>query len=155
MRSLCPNPITLPRLPGLVADQALRTPETVAVRCGTRALTYRELARRVATLADGLTDLGIGPGDLVSVRLPRTSDLVVALLAVLATGASYLTPDTVQHGTEAPVALVLNDLAMIGPVLPRRRTAPHRSPRPDSAALELLLPLVTGETTVLVPTARR
>ncbi|AEV81918.1 non-ribosomal peptide synthetase [Actinoplanes sp. SE50] len=74
-------------------EQAGRTPEAVALRHDGAALTYRELDERANRLARRLLAEGAGPGRLVGVALPRSFDLVVALYAVLKTGAAYLPID--------------------------------------------------------------
>ncbi|GAA2889804.1 hypothetical protein GCM10010443_61410 [Actinoplanes cyaneus] len=74
--------------------QVARTPGSVAViEPGGASLTYAELQERVATLAAELAGRGAGPGRIVAVRLPRTAQLLVTLLAVQWTGATYLPLD--------------------------------------------------------------
>src|SRR5262249_3747073 len=63
--------------------QVLRSPAALAVIAGEVKLSYDELNKRANRLAHRLRDHGIGRGDLVGVRLERTADLVVSLLAVL------------------------------------------------------------------------
>ncbi|WP_432140069.1 amino acid adenylation domain-containing protein [Streptomyces sp. bgisy154] len=87
------EPERLPTLPELVAAQAARTPDATAVVHGRTALTYRELEARAGRLAALLRDGGVGPDVLVAVALPRTADLVVALLGVLKAGGAYLPVD--------------------------------------------------------------
>lgn len=77
----------------LVEERARLTPDAVAVRCGTERLTYRELDRRANRLARYLRARGARPERLVGVCLPRSADLVVALLAILKSGAAYLPLD--------------------------------------------------------------
>ncbi|MCB8909519.1 non-ribosomal peptide synthase/polyketide synthase [Rhodococcus rhodochrous] len=67
--------------------------DAVAVRFGDEQLSYRELGARVHRLARHLIDVGAGPEDLVAVAMPRSLDLIVALLAVLEAGAGYLPID--------------------------------------------------------------
>ena len=73
--------------------QAARTPEAVALIDGTRRMTYRELNAEADRLADRLRALGAGPETIVGVHLPRTAEMVTALLAVLKSGAAYLPLD--------------------------------------------------------------
>ncbi|MBD0689284.1 non-ribosomal peptide synthetase [Streptomyces sp. CBMA123] len=80
-------------LPEAFARQAARTPEAPAVRSGDTLLTYRELDERSDRLARLLTEAGAGPERFVALALPRTAELVVALLAVLKSGAGYLPVD--------------------------------------------------------------
>ncbi len=65
----------------------------LAVDDGAVALTYGELRARAGRLARRLWELGVGPEDAVALLLPRCADLVVAQLAVLGTGASFLPID--------------------------------------------------------------
>ncbi|MEU8686457.1 amino acid adenylation domain-containing protein [Streptomyces sp. NPDC048611] len=80
-------------LPGLFQRQARRAPDAIAVVCGMQALTYGELNARANRLAHWLIGQGVGPEQLVGVRLPQTADLLVALLGVLKAGGAYLPLD--------------------------------------------------------------
>ncbi|WP_330297824.1 non-ribosomal peptide synthetase [Streptomyces sp. NBC_00503] len=74
--------------------QAARTtPDRTAVRGVDGELTFAALERRTAELAGALREHGIGRGDRVGVHLPRTAELVVALLAVWRAGAAYVPLD--------------------------------------------------------------
>ncbi|MFI9550026.1 amino acid adenylation domain-containing protein [Nonomuraea endophytica] len=89
------TPVADGTLPELVAAQAARTPDAPALgyeaQDETRAwLTYTEFTGRVNRLARRLQALGAGPGQVVGVCLERGADLVVAVHAVVATGAAYL-----------------------------------------------------------------
>ncbi|MFC6082749.1 amino acid adenylation domain-containing protein [Sphaerisporangium aureirubrum] len=68
-------------------------PDAVAVTGDGGTLTYAELDRRANRLAHLLIERGAAPGRLVAVALPRTVDLVVALLGVVKSGAGYLPID--------------------------------------------------------------
>jgi amino acid adenylation domain-containing protein len=76
-------------LPGLFERQVAATPDAIAV--GT--LTYAELNARANRLAHRLIAQGAGPENLVALILPRSTDLVIAILAVLKSGAAYLPLD--------------------------------------------------------------
>ncbi|WP_139191243.1 amino acid adenylation domain-containing protein, partial [Rhodococcus tukisamuensis] len=67
--------------------------DAVAVRCDGASETYRELDRRANRLARLLVAQGVGPETLVAVGMTRSIDLVVALLAVVKSGAGYLPVD--------------------------------------------------------------
>ncbi|WP_051716312.1 non-ribosomal peptide synthetase [Streptomyces bikiniensis] len=84
------GPVTLP---DLFARSASRFPDAVAVQDAATALTYRELAARAHRLARALVRRGAGPGRTVAVRLPRSVDLVTAILAVAASGAALVPLD--------------------------------------------------------------
>ena len=100
-------PAPEPALPELFAAQVARTPDAVAVTSGTIELTYRELDRRANRLAHRLVGEGAGPDRLVALRLPRSADLVVAVLAVLKAGAGYLPIDPAHP--EARIEAMLAD----------------------------------------------
>ncbi|MEV0187406.1 amino acid adenylation domain-containing protein, partial [Kitasatospora purpeofusca] len=80
-------------VPALFAEQARRTPDAPAVLFRDTALDYRELDERSNRLARLLIGRGVGPEQLVALALPRSAELVVAVLAVLKSGAAYLPVD--------------------------------------------------------------
>ena len=86
-------PIPDETLPELFTRQALSTPDAPAVVTTAGAMTYADLDARTNQVAHHLRALGVGPGTLVGVRLPRGADLLVAFLAVLKTGGAYLPLD--------------------------------------------------------------
>lgn len=55
----------------------------------TTSITWAELERRVAAVAAGLKELGVGEGDRVVGYLPNRSEAVVALLATASLGAIW------------------------------------------------------------------
>ncbi|MGA5817918.1 amino acid adenylation domain-containing protein [Kitasatospora sp. NPDC094028] len=80
-------------LAGLFEAQVARTPDAVALVCGGASLTYAELNARANRLARVLVERGAGPEALVALALARSVDLMVALLAVVKSGAGYLPVD--------------------------------------------------------------
>lgn len=73
---------------------ALRAnPDAVAVQYGNRRLTFAELDTRSNNLAGALSAEGAGLGKVVGLYLDRSENLVVAVLAILKTGATYLPLD--------------------------------------------------------------
>ncbi|MEU9167206.1 amino acid adenylation domain-containing protein [Streptomyces sp. NPDC048420] len=83
-------------LPELFRAQAARTPDALALVFGEQRLTYAELDARVERTARVLAGMGVGPERTVAVALPRSLDLVVALLAVHRAGGAYLPLDADQ-----------------------------------------------------------
>lgn len=73
----------------IIEERAAARPEAAAIVDGRRALTYRELNQQANTLARRLCESGLTRGALAFVRMPRSGDLAVVLLAVLKAGASY------------------------------------------------------------------
>ncbi|WP_149258720.1 non-ribosomal peptide synthetase [Actinomadura sp. K4S16] len=108
----------------LFEEQAARTPGATAVEAGGTALTYADLEERASALAAELRARGAGPETVVALALPRTPDLVAALLGVLKAGAAYL-PLDLDH----PAGRLASMLDDAGP----------------------LCAIVTGETAPLLP----
>ncbi|WP_261994010.1 non-ribosomal peptide synthetase [Streptomyces sp. t39] len=77
----------------MLAAQAARTPGEPALVFGGQTLTYAELDSRINRLARLLLARGAGPEKAVALALPRSVETVVALFAVLRTGAAYLPLD--------------------------------------------------------------
>ncbi|MEC4016950.1 amino acid adenylation domain-containing protein [Streptomyces sp. H27-D2] len=164
------RPVRPTTLIGPIEAQALRTPDATAVvfdgaglaagspagspaGSGVSALTYGELNARANRLARRLATLGVRPGALVAVALPRSVNLVVALLAVLKAGGAYLPLDPDYPADrlaymldDAGPVCVLTDTAT-GPELPdtelpvlvlddpalRRELAAHGTTNPPRA----------------------
>lgn len=105
-------------VPPLAADlvheeierHAAASPAALAVLAPDRSLSYRELDGRANRLARLLAGRGAGPGAVVVVALPRCASLLVALLAVLKTGAAYLPADP-----RSPAARLARQLAASRP----------------------------------------
>ncbi|MEU9292047.1 condensation domain-containing protein, partial [Streptomyces sp. NPDC048275] len=73
--------------------QAAQTPDASAVVSDGASVSYAELDARSDRLARLLAEAGVGPEQYVAVMLPRSTDLVIALLAVLKAGGAYLPLD--------------------------------------------------------------
>ncbi|MFC0430431.1 non-ribosomal peptide synthase/polyketide synthase [Kutzneria buriramensis] len=82
-----------PTITELFAEQVHRTPNAVAVTADGTSLTYADLNVRANRLAHRLIAVGAEPEKFVALCLPRTADLVIAVLAVLKAGAAYLPID--------------------------------------------------------------
>jgi amino acid adenylation domain-containing protein len=104
----------------LFAAQVAAAPHTVAVRAGGDSATYGELMERAQGWAARLRELGVRHGDVVAVCLPRTVDLVAALIATLGAGAAYVPLDprdpldrvvSLAHDAGARAVITLSELA--------------------------------------------
>jgi amino acid adenylation domain-containing protein len=76
-----------------VAAQVERSPEASALRFDDSRLSYRELYARVNRAARVLRDRGVRRGARVGLCLARSQDMVVALLAILRAGGTYVPLD--------------------------------------------------------------
>ncbi|MEU6890167.1 condensation domain-containing protein, partial [Streptomyces viridosporus] len=91
------NDSGVPVGPGSLVDWFERwvgeTPEALALVCGDAEVSYAELNARANRLARVLVERGVGPDCFVGVVLPRSVELVVALLAVWKAGGAYVPVD--------------------------------------------------------------
>ncbi|MCY0929651.1 amino acid adenylation domain-containing protein [Streptomyces sp. H27-H1] len=87
-------------------DQAAdRSPERIALVAHGRSMTFAELRDRSRLLAGVLAGRGIGPERTVGLAIPRSPDWIVALFAVLRTGAAYV-PLELDHPDERIASIV-------------------------------------------------
>ena len=127
---------------------ATDNPDALAVDSGVEVLTYAELAEAAEAFAARLVETGIGRGHRVGVRIRSgTTELYVAILGVLFTGAAYVPVDADDPDerarlvfSEAQVgAVVGNDLAIAVAATPGRSVEPGTaatagSPTPEDDA---------------------
>ncbi|MFE3323212.1 amino acid adenylation domain-containing protein, partial [Nocardia sp. NPDC059195] len=115
-RAVLTEQTTAVSIPELFATQAQRTPDAVAMVFEHQSWTYHELDEASSRFAHLLIDRGVGHGDVVALMLPRSGDAVLSILAVLKTGAAYMSID-VRHPDErvgfmladaTPVAVLTN-----------------------------------------------
>ncbi|MFA5683207.1 MAG: amino acid adenylation domain-containing protein [Lysobacteraceae bacterium] len=87
------HPVADVTLSALLEAALARDPQAEALVFGETSLSYAELERRSRALAATLQARGIGPEAIVAVALPRSLELVIALIAILRAGAAYLPLD--------------------------------------------------------------
>ena len=80
-------------LPDLLSDRAVLDVGSPAVVFGDDALSYGELEARSNALGRYLIGLGVGPDAVVGIALPRSFEMVIALVGVLKAGGAYLPLD--------------------------------------------------------------
>jgi amino acid adenylation domain-containing protein/thioester reductase-like protein len=164
-RAVLAQPAAGVSIPVLFAAQVARTPEAVAISCGGRSMTYRELEETANRLAHLLAGTGVGPGGCVALLFPRSAEAIVAVLAVLKTGAAYLPIDPglpaarigFMVADAAPIAAITikdlrsrldgHDLLVIDVEDPRIQTYPCTglpAPAPDNIAYVIYTSGTTG-----------
>ncbi len=99
------KPYLLERLDGAALDR-------LAVKDADESITYGELSARSDAVARSLIGLGVRPGDLVGLCLPRSAGLVVAALGIFRAGAAYVAIDPAYP--DERLAWILSDS---GPVV--------------------------------------
>jgi amino acid adenylation domain-containing protein len=96
-----------------IAAQVARTPDVVAVSFDGRELTYREIDELSDRVAGALRARGAAQNAPIGVMLPRSPDLLVALLGVLKAGAAYLPLDPRYPLQRRAFMLADSDTAMV------------------------------------------
>ncbi|WP_338714886.1 amino acid adenylation domain-containing protein [Streptomyces acidiscabies] len=127
-------------LPVLFEEQVRAVPDAVALVCGDVSLSYGELDGRVNRLARLLVSRGVGVESRVVVALPRSIDVVVALLAVLKAGGAYVPVDP-----EYPAERVRFMVADSAPVLVLSVSGALEEAPGDVPVVLLNEPAVIGE----------
>ncbi|MFE9727904.1 amino acid adenylation domain-containing protein [Streptomyces sp. NPDC005794] len=141
-------------LPTLFAAWAGRTPSAPALTDGGTTLDYAELDARSNRSARALLELGVGPEDFVALAVPRSADLVVAVLAVLKSGAAYLAIDP-DHPAER-TSYILDDCrpaAVLSTTAVREALHGTLGEAADEVPWLLLDPSPTGAAAAGLPTA--
>ncbi|CAH0316009.1 non-ribosomal peptide synthetase [Peribacillus sp. Bi134] len=77
----------------LFEEQVKRTPNHIAVVIGDQELTYKELNKRVNSLARVLREKGAGPEVIVGIMADRSIEMIVGIMAILKAGGVYLPMD--------------------------------------------------------------
>ncbi len=103
-------------LPAMFAAQAAHAPAAVAITHAGRSWTYREVEEAADRLAHRLAGHGVGPGQRAALLLERSAEAIVAILAVLKTGAAYVPIDPAvpaariefMLGDAKPIAAITN-----------------------------------------------
>ncbi|MGV0804437.1 amino acid adenylation domain-containing protein [Mycolicibacterium setense] len=163
-RAVLAETVTGVSIPVVFAEQVARDPAAVAVVCGGSSWTYRELDEASNRLAHLLVGYGAGSGECVALLLNHSAEAIVAILAVLKSGAAYLPIDPMvpdarvefMLGDARPVAAVTtaelrarldgHDLTVIDIADTRIETQP-RTALPEPAADDIAYLIYTSGTT--------
>ncbi len=78
----------------MIDAQSARAPEATAFIYNDTSLTYQSLDTKSRQVAAALQRRDIQPGDIIAVAIPRSLEMVVALLGIIKAGAAYLPVDT-------------------------------------------------------------
>jgi amino acid adenylation domain-containing protein len=122
--------------------QAQATPQRVALSQDNRRLTYLELEQRSNQLAQALRARGVVRGARVGLCLSRSTDMVVAVLAVLKAGGTYIPLD--PHFPEVRLAYYAKDAQLSLLVTETSIAQAPRAWRPDAADRVMVLDQDTG-----------
>lgn len=86
-------------LASLIEEQVRRTPDAIAVVYGEQKISYQELNNQANQLAHELRKLRVGPDQVVGLLVERSIGMVIALVAIVKAGATYLPLDP-RHPSE-------------------------------------------------------
>lgn len=100
-------------LHGMFLEQARRSPDAIAVVAEARQLSYAELDRRSAALAEHLAGLGVVAGSRVGVAVGRSPELVLTVLAVLRAGGVLVPLDPAYPPARLRLILEDADVALV------------------------------------------
>ncbi|WP_318528692.1 non-ribosomal peptide synthetase [Kosakonia cowanii] len=142
--------------------QVQLTPDAPAIFYEESVLSYGQLNSLVNQMSHYLRQQGVRPGDIVGLLLPRTDNLVIAMLAIMKAGAVYmpLDPDhpaeRIKHilATAAPTCLLttaetsalvaqfpqyqIDDNAIIAGIISQPETDPVTTPAQRQQAAYVL-----------------
>ncbi len=113
-RAVLSQPVIGVSIPELFAAQVVRTPEAVAISSAGRSMTYRELEEAANRLAHLLVGIGVGPGRCVALLFSRSAEAIVAISAILKTGAAYLPIDPAVP--DVRIEFMLSDAAPVAAI---------------------------------------
>ena len=134
-------------IPALFGAQVARVPQAVAVSFEGRGMTYRELDEASNRLARLLAGRGVGPGQRVVLLLSRSAEAIVAILAVLKTGAAYVPIDPAVPA--ARMQFVVDDAAPIAAITTTGLRS--RLDGCDLAVIDIGDPAVEGQPDTALP----
>ncbi|HEU5427013.1 MAG TPA: amino acid adenylation domain-containing protein [Actinocrinis sp.] len=115
--------------------QAARTPDAVAIVCGTDQATYRELDDASNRIAHRLVRLGVRPDSRVGILLEQSVELAASVLGVLKAGAAYVPLDPQQPAER--LSLMLDDARLVALVTTGDAARSASAPHDDVATLLL------------------
>lgn len=107
----------------LIEQAVDRTPDAVALACEGEEISFAELDRRANQVAHALIGLGVRPGALVGLFLPRSAELVIGAYAIHKAGAAYVPLDpaypaerTTMMAQDSGLSVIIVDRALRGSV---------------------------------------
>jgi amino acid adenylation domain-containing protein len=77
----------------IIKRRSIENPHACAVSAAGVDISYAELFAKSRQVAQHLANIGVRSGDLVALSLPRSCNVVIAMLAILQLGAAYLPID--------------------------------------------------------------
>ncbi|RJQ75511.1 amino acid adenylation domain-containing protein [Pseudonocardiaceae bacterium YIM PH 21723] len=91
-------------------EQVDKSPDALALLCGSREFTYSELDIRANRLAHSLLENGVGPGTFVAIYCDRSELPIIGILACHKIGAPYVPIDPSYPGER--IAHIIGELGV-------------------------------------------
>jgi pristinamycin I synthase-3/4 len=129
------------RVHELFEAAAQRTPHAIAAVFENTQLSYAELDARANQLAHYLSRNGIGHGSMVGIYLERSTDLLVAMLGILKTGAAYVPLDPAFPDDR--ISYMMSDAAMPAVIVDTRQGV--TLPSTDALSIDLATVALAAE----------
>lgn len=117
--------------------------DAIAIEFNSDTVTYKELVTKAGRLAKHLHSLGAGPDVLVGVCVERSIDLIIALLAVLKSGAAYIPLD--PHYPQERIRTILSDAQATVFITSAHLNGPDLPPDCSTVLLDKDIPLTEEE----------
>ncbi|AQA23103.1 hxxPF-repeated domain protein [Rhodococcus sp. MTM3W5.2] len=109
-------------LAAVLAAGAAIDPRSPAIRFDGNEISYLDLDRVSTGLARRLIDVGVGPGSVVALGMPRSVEYIIGLWAVAKTGAAFVPIDPAHPADR--IAFMLDDSgAVLGLTVAQSRDA--------------------------------
>lgn len=144
----------------IIERQSASAGDRVAITCDDASVTYRELNQRANGVARELIARGLRRGAHAVVRMERSPELAIALLAILKAGAAYTWVDAARRGSQGFYGISLLDNGVPRPILldmsllmAASRMAPNLPIVTRAEDTACVLPEADGRAAVLVPHA--
>lgn len=107
-------PISAHSVQDVILQQAARTPGAIAIQDHNGSTTYQQLIDQSGHLCSQLIKAGFGCGDRIAVCVDRNANMLVALLAILRSGAAYVPLDKLYPGER--LQHMLNDSGSVAAI---------------------------------------
>lgn len=77
----------------MIEKQSKKTPNDIALVCGNEKVSYKLMNELTYNLACYLRQRGVGPNDVIGIMVPRSLEMLLGIIGVLKSGASYMPID--------------------------------------------------------------
>jgi long-chain acyl-CoA synthetase len=123
----------------IISRHVSEFPEKTAIIFGERRISYSELDSLISRAAQGLTNLGLKPEDVLSLFLPSVPELIIAYLGTVRAGVTVNVVNAMLQKVE--VAYILNDCRSKAVLVDAKRLPIIEAVRPEVESLTNVISL--------------